>query len=482
LTGVGPFNSLIVMEGPRETSPENRIPLKDKVAYGVGGVARGLQSSMDNMLITPVFVLGVGISPTVKSMCDILYRVFDAFTDAFTGILSDNARTRWGRRRPFIFIGAILMAISMPILFMFNPEWSIGWVVFWMVMATLFIYLAQTIFDVPFQAFVLESSEDTRERTRLIAFTAYFGLLVQMGIAWSWKIAQGFQDDTAKIPILDGALTMITFTAVLVLVMGIVPALFLREKFYRRVQKQERLGVWTNIRMTFKNRHFAVIITFLFLLLLGLNMKWTLLFFVRYYHVCEGDAELAAEITGWGGSIQVVATFCGIWAFKWLSERIGKLATLKIIIGIVFTISLSLGFFYTPVYPYLSIAPFLIMGPAQGAMWVMVPAILGDIVDADELEHGERREGAFTSLQSWVIKAGLTIATGISGPLTTLAGYRPELRDNLPREVIDNMLILVVAGPSLFVGLAFFFLFRFKLTEKQVAENRRLLDERHAAS
>jgi GPH family glycoside/pentoside/hexuronide:cation symporter len=114
-------------------------------------------------------------------------------------------------------------------------------------------------------------------------------------------------------------------------------------------------------------------------------------------------------------------------------------------------------------------------------MWVMVPAIMGDIVDSDELDTGERREGAFTSLQGWTIKAGLTIATGISGPLTTLAGYRPELRDNLPREVIDNMLILVVALPSLFVGLAFLVLMRFKLTEDKVAENRKLLDARHAA-
>lgn len=463
-----------------QISDENKIPIKDKVAYGVGGVARGLQSSMDNMLITPVFVLGVGISPTVKSMCDILYRIFDAFTDAFTGILSDNARTRWGRRRPFIFVGAILMAISMPILFLFNPDWPMGWIIFWMICATLFIFLAQTIFDVPFQAFLLESSEDTKERTRLFAFTAYFGLSVQILASWSWKLAQNFQDDTAKIPLLDGALTMITGGAVLVLLMGLIPAIFLREKFYKRTSKQERLGIITNIKLTFHNKQFVIIQAFLFLLLVGLNLKWTLLFFVRYYYVCQGDAELAAEITGWGGSVQVVFTLLGIWFFRWLSERIGKFATLKIIIGIVFTMSLSLWFFYTPDYPYLSIAPFLIMGPAQGAMWVMVPSIVGDIVDADEVETHERREGAFTSLQSWIIKAGLTIATGVSGPLTTLAGYRPEIRDNLPDNIIQNMLIMVVALPSIMVGIAFLVLMRFGLTEEKVAENRKLLDERHA--
>jgi GPH family glycoside/pentoside/hexuronide:cation symporter len=461
-------------------SPDNRIPLKDKLAYGVGGVARGLQSSMDNMLITPVFVLGVGISPTVKSMCDILYRIFDAFTDAFTGVISDNARTRWGRRRPFIFAGSILMAISMPILFLFNPDWPMGWIIFWMICATLFIFLAQTIYDVPFQAFLLESSEDTRERTRLFAFTAYFGLSVQIIVSWSWRIAQEFQDDTAKIPLLDGALTMITWGAVLVLVMGLIPAVFLREKFYRRTSKQKRLGLITNIKLTFHSRPFVIIQSFLFLLLVGLNLKWTLLFFVRLYHVCEGDQSLAATLTGWGGSIQVVFTALGILFFRWLSERIGKFATLKIIILVVFIVSLTLGFFYTPAYPYLSLAPFFVMGPAMGAMWVMVPAIVGDIVDADEVVTHERREGAFTSLQGWIVKTGLTIATGISGPLTTLAGYRPEIRDNLPREVIDNMLILVVALPSTMVGIAFLILLRFPLTEDKVAENRRILDERHA--
>lgn len=460
------------------TAPEDRIPVREKVAIGCGGVARGIQDTADNMLITPIFVLGVGIAPWVMSMAGLMYRLFDAVTDAVMGVISDNTRTRWGRRRPYLALGAVGMALAMPILFLFDPEWSIWTITAWMIGASLLIFLTQTIFNIPYQSLKLEVSPDSDERTRLISFTAYFGLSVQILMSWSWKVAQQFENEAHPLPILEGALWMISGLSLLVLVLGMMPAIFAKERLYKKAAKQLKLGVWKNMKLSFKRRSFLLLAAFVFLFLLGFNLKWTLLFFVRYYHVCEGDEALAAELTGWGGSLQVVFSIIGISLTRWLSFRIGKLNTMRFLIMTVFIVSLFLGLFYTPAFPYLSIVPAFFFGPALSGMWVLVPAMTADIVDEDELVTGERREGAFASVFSWLVKAALTIASAISGPLAHLAGYQSELRDNLPEPVVGNMVLLVSVVPAFFIGIAYLFLNRFPLTTEAVEANQRELKSR----
>nr|WP_221773371.1 MFS transporter [Ruficoccus amylovorans] len=110
---------------PSKIPAADRIPLGQKIAFALGGkmdyFATGVTISM---LWMPYFNIGLKISPGLLGLCLMLLRGWDAITDPLMGNISDNARTRWGRRRPFMFVGAILTAAIYPFLWRPPAGWS----------------------------------------------------------------------------------------------------------------------------------------------------------------------------------------------------------------------------------------------------------------------------------------------------------------------------------------------------------------------
>ena len=96
------------MSGLQEgTKPEDRVPTSQKLVYGAGAFVNNLLAgTIGSMMI--VLNLGLGMNPALLGLLAALPRFFDAFTDPLMGYISDNTKSRWGRRRPYIFVGAIL--------------------------------------------------------------------------------------------------------------------------------------------------------------------------------------------------------------------------------------------------------------------------------------------------------------------------------------------------------------------------------------
>jgi len=461
--------------------PENeRIPLKEKMAYGVGNVGSGIQESADKALMNPIFVLQVGISPSTMSLLGLLYRLWDAITDAVMGWVSDNTRSRWGRRKPYIVIGAIAMGLWMPVLFFFDPSWSVSGITLWMVGCMLVLYLTNTIFNIPYQCMLLEITPNSVERTNVAVWRAYLGKSVELVMVWMWWIVQlpFFNNAQGETDIINGARWATTILAVLVIVVGLLPALFVKERYYKQADRQAKHSIWANFQMTFANRPFVLLMVFVLLFSVGLNMMWGLDFYTKLYHVCGGDQKFAASLAGTQGTITLFASLAGIPIFQGIARRFGKLRALQLTMYIVLSASLMTWVAYTPTLPYLSILPGLLMSPAVTAIWVLVPSLTGDVVDFDELRTGERREGAFAAIFSWSLKFALSLAAAFSGPLVELAGFRSELRHDMPAEVIFNMRVILAVAPALLIAPAIWFCHRFPLTTEVIDQNRRLLEER----
>ncbi len=88
------------------TAPEDRIPFGQKLIYGLGAFVNNLLAgAMGGMII--VLNLGLGMNPALVGLLGALPRLTDALTDPLMGYISDHTRSRWGRRRPYIFVGAI---------------------------------------------------------------------------------------------------------------------------------------------------------------------------------------------------------------------------------------------------------------------------------------------------------------------------------------------------------------------------------------
>lgn len=457
-----------------------RVSIKEKIAYGLGNVGAGIQENAEKMVMNPVFVIGVGLSPALLSMAGVLYRIWDAITDLTMGWISDNHRSRWGRRRPFIFIGAILMGLVMPIGFFFSQEWGLNTIAAWMIGTTLLLYLCLTIFNIPYQCLLLEMSPNTNERTNVAAMRAYLGMTVQFVMTWLWWATQLpiFHVD-GEPDVLHGTRYIVTGLAVVVIILGLLPAIFCRERFYKSASKQEKLSIWTNLKLTFKNRPFLIVMATVFVFTVGLNLKWGLDFFTKLYYVCGGDQQLASRIQGVQGTLQIFLSLAGIPIFQWIANHKGKKTALIIIIALVSLASLSTWFCYTPAYPYLSMLPVFFIGPAVSAIWVIIPSIVGDVVDYDELKTTERREGAFSAVFSWNLKLAWSGASALSGVLVVWAGYKAGLhRESVPDDILLNMRLLLTFVPGIMIALAAPLVVIFPLNTRRVAEVREQLEAR----
>lgn len=463
--------------------PGERIPIKEKIAYGFGNLAPAM-SELDRSLLGPIFVLHLGVTPSLMSLLNFLYRFWDAITDALVGWMSDNTRTRWGRRKPYLVAGSFLMALWAPVIYFFNPEWPMWALVAWMVVCMMGMFLFNTVFNIPYQCLLLEMTPNSTERTNVTVWRSYIGQIGLFLGAWIWALVSlpvfgTFADGSPDI--ITGSRWVMSGVAVLIVLVGLLPALFVRERFAHVAQKQAKHSLWKNMQMTFSNRPFVLLITLTVLYSVGHNVHSSLNFFTIVYHACGNDTALAARINGFSGTASIIATLCSLPLFQWYARVYGKRATVVLTLSLLLVANLSTLVFFTPANPYLAVIPAILTSPAISGIWVILPSLTGDVVDYDELQTGERREGAFASIFSWILKLAWAVANGLAGPLVEIAGYRPEIRDAMPAEVVANMRYMNAFIPILFLVPGLLLAARFPLTTQKIEENRRLLEARRGA-
>ena len=466
-----------------DLGPNGEVPMREKLAYSIGYPVGGLADGVVGSMTTPIFVLMMGISPSIMSLVGVLYKVFDAFTDVAAGWLSDNMRTRWGRRRPFIFCAAICAGLWMPVIWFFPKGWPTGMLVTWMIGCWMVRDVFGSSWNIPYQSLLLEMTPSAKERTNISAMRSYFGNAAGLIVGWVWFFTQlsVFNDASGKPDIILGARWITGIFAVVVIAIGVLPAIFVKERFYHQAAKQPKISLKDNFRLTFTNRPFVLLTIFTLLFTIGTSSKNGLAFFTKMYFVFGGDQKLAATVAGTESTITLFVGFLGIPIFQWIAKKYGNRNSLMTAMAIVSTASVSTIFTYTPSMPYLTILTGILLAPATAGMWVVIPPMLGDIVDFDELRTGERREGSFSSIYSWQLKLAFALGGGLSGPLVELVGFRVAAGNHQPEHVIYLMRVLLSFIPLVFVGTAMILLWRFPLNRARMREVNAELEKRRGS-
>ena len=178
------------------TAAEDRVPWNQLIAYGMGGLIPIALFNIAGQLMGLLGNISLGLSAFWLGTIMIIPRLWDAFSDPIIGHLSDNTRTRWGRRRPYILIGGIAVALSFVAMWWVpRGEWIRDnlaerrrvqlvptWHSFWA--ALLVFFTACAVFEIPHGALGLEMSTDYHERTRLFSAKSFLGNLFAMGTPW----------------------------------------------------------------------------------------------------------------------------------------------------------------------------------------------------------------------------------------------------------------------------------------------------------
>lgn len=458
-----------LLEKPIPTAA--RVPWYEKLLFGSGGVGNAFQANADNQIYQPLFVLTLGISPAWMSLRNLTERMWDAVSDAIVGWITDRTHSRWGRRKPYILAGGILGGLWLPVVFLLNPEWSHLTILIWLIGYSLIAATLTTLWNIPYQCMLLEITPDSRERTNVAAWRAYVGKAGYLVVGWIWYFTQLpiFNDPVTQKPdILLGGRWVLFIFGLISIVFALLPLFVKQRTAPAEPGKAQEMSLWENIRQTFSNRSFLVLLGFTILFVLGYSSKSNLDFYTRFFYVFGGDQKLASTVHGFGHTLTMIIGVIGIPIFQWVANHKGKRFALIIVMSIVLTASLSTVIFYNPNYPYLSIVPGLLVAPAWSAMWIIIPSMTGDVVDEDELSTGLRREGSFASTYSWFFKASGSLAIAIAGPLLVAVGFDSSLKTYQPEEVVSTMRVLVVVIPAVFISASILLLTRYRLTTERI--------------
>ena len=447
-----------------------------KTAFGAGGLGDNLMQNAINNISNQVLNIFLGVNPALISTAIFISRIWDAFTDPVMGSISDNTRTRFGRRRPYIMAGGIGAAVLFVLLWRFPfVSTEMGYFVWFLVMMLAF-YTCYTIFSVPYNALSYEMSPDYNERTRIMAFKCVFGSIAGLLIQWQYKLTQldCFENT------LDGIRTVSLWVAGIIVLTSVLTAVVCKERDSgAKVEQQEKIKLWQSLKMTLANRTFGLLMLALIFTCLGMFMVTQMGIYINVYYVFNGDEKAAAMILGIAGTVYHVSG--GILAspvVSWVASRIGKKKTLMGGLALATLGCLAKYVTYTPENPYLQLVSLAMMAPGLSCLWILSSSMVADICDQDELQHGVRREGMFGAVYGYVMKIGVSVGLLLTGFLLNATGFDASLGSNQAPETILSLRVLFTAIPAAGLLLAMALIARFPITPERAAEIRRQLEER----
>ena len=511
----------------------DRVPVGQKLAYGLGTFHDMWGHWLYPNIGFQVFNIYLGVAPWLIGVGLFINRLFDAVTDPLFGWLSDNTRSRWGRRRPYLLIAGILGGLALPGLVAVSHGWGVShvnlllhwslnlgfttWNVdlrnliisnyFWYMVASSACFLPiMSAFKVPYDCLGAEMTPDYNERTSVWSFrnaVQKFGELglffaaqfMTMGIwvgathknVWervhrlftsfsAWHAAS----DGAKPNILLGAQVYCTILGAIMIAAAVVLFFVVRERYYGNVvaRKQEKVRLAETIWLALKCRPFRLQLFMKMPYAVGTSMVGALGYYDTIYYVCHGNVSKGAV---WNFSMGLAGMgfgFLGIPVFAFIANRLGKRRAVMFILGTAIAVFVASWWLYTPSMPFLQIFATGLIAFTGAGFWMMDGSIRADVLDYDELETGKRREGAFTACDSWITKVGQALGALASGLILSMTGFDAALGGDQTPHAIFMIRFLFAAVPIIGLCLAFGIICIFPLTPEKMAVIRTQLEAR----
>jgi len=461
---------------------DQRLSLKTKLGYGLGNVGVMVGKQAPKQLSLPIYNVTLGVNSGYVGAVLALGRVVDAFTDPFVGYLSDGLATRWGRRRPFIFLGCILAGVFFSSLWLCPRGLSATGYLTWFIVASLLYYMALSLFCVPWYALGYELAPNYDERTRLMAFPSILGPVGQIFVSWLFPLTQlKIFADT-----MHGIRWVGTGAGLVLIVFGLIPVLLVRERFgsapKTAAAKKPRQSLLGSVKSAVKNVPFVRLTIAITTVLIGASLVGGLGFYVFVYYLHGGNKTAGSVLLGWHMTIQLAANMILAPFMAKLSVRFGKKEIFLAAIGWGCVRSALLWFLLNPAHPWLVLINAVLMGVDNVAIFMLCHAMIADVCDVDERDHGNRREGLFGSLFSWVFKNGIALSYALSGFILVWIGYEPAKGAAQSAHTMELMKTFYSAVPAAFFLLAFWVFYKYPISRSVAAGVRAELDERRRAT
>jgi GPH family glycoside/pentoside/hexuronide:cation symporter len=457
-----------------QTNPEDRLPIRDKAGYSSGGMAYTLMGNAIGNLGNVVLNIGMGMNPFLVGLLLALPRAVDALLDPLIGTWSDNFRSRWGRRKPFMVAGALGAGVFFIVLW-WMPVGGTEMGKFWyfLFFSTVF-YLFMSLFAVPWGAIGLSMTADYHERTRLMATYAFTSAGAAILLSWLYALI--------KLPCFPDTITGTRWVSAglagLMTGLALLSVWLCREKQTAGQAKHTTEAAWPQIQSVLGNRAFLILGGAVFFMCLGIFSISSLPTYLAIYFIHGGNESAASILSGWGGTVWQVGSLFFIPLISLVATRIGKRHTLVLALVAALTGNLIKWFCYTPAQPLLFLLPPLLIAFGFSALWTLTASMLADVCDLHELNTGNRNEGTLNAMYAWVMKVGSTLAFALSGILLNLTGFDQALGASQSPATILSMRLIDIGVPAVAVLAAIGLTWLYPISEDRAYQIREELERR----
>ena len=465
---------------PVSAPVRDRLPMRQKAGWGLGSLLDMWGHWLYPSLVYQVFNIYLGMSPGLIGTVQFIKIFVDAAADALFGWMSDNTRSRFGRRRPYILVGGVLAGIGLPLLFAVGRGWTdTEYFIFMLVSVVLYVPV-MSCFNLPWSSLGSEMTPDYHERTSVMATRNVIqkGPELAMFFAAQFTTLAWFHDAAGKPDILRGAQVYCMILGGLMVVAAIAIFLLVHERYYDKVvTQQERVPFTDTLYRTLQCRPFRRVLGMSLAYGVGTSMVAALGYYATVYYVCKGDVSLGARWNTAMGGAGMAFGFAGVVFFSSLARRQGKRTALCTVLSLAICAFIGDWWFYNPEYPALQLLACGCVAFTGAGFWTLYGSVIADVVDADELETGKRREGSFAACQSWISKVGIAVGTLASGWILEFTGFDSKLPVQTDHAIFMIRILLTVI-PVIGLVLALISILRFPLTEKRMFEIRTALEAR----
>ena len=356
-----------------KTLAKDKVPFLQKSAFGSGHLVLNL---LPGALAVFMFFLvtAFGMDPWLAGLLGGLPRIFDAITDPIMGFISDNTKSRWGRRRPYIFVGAILSGILFALLFQLSEDNSVMFNFWYFLLMSLLFLVGNTMYATPLVGLGYEMTSDYNERTRLMAFANIIGQIAWMLVPWFWVViadptvfslsdevlrsigemgltGDELQKITDEKLQANGVRKLSLLVGLVCAVLGILPALFCKGIDAGKMENRKKISMSTlgssfkdlfqGIKEVSKNKPFMKLCGATFLVFNGFQMVASFSFFIIVFYIYNGNYGDAGTWPAWFASLTAIITAFMVIpivsriANKWGKRKAFIISTVISIIGYI---------------------------------------------------------------------------------------------------------------------------------------------------
>lgn len=457
---------------PSSAVNSEKLPFVTKLAFGTGDLGTAIAAALRGFFLLFFFTDVARIDPASAATILLIGRVWDAFNDPIVGWLSDRTVTKWGRRRPWLLVGAIPFGLFFFLLWVVPPFGDTG-KFFYYVIISILLDTAYTVINVPYTALTPELTHDYDERTSLNSYRFAFSVGGALVSAVLHPIIVNSAPDIQTGYRLSGLVWAIVSTIPCFIVFY-----FTRERPESMAPStEEAIPLLEQVRIAFANGPYRYVIALYLSSWLALQIvQAVLVYYFTYYLKVPNQIQ-------WILLAIQSSSFFFLFIWSWLSRRLDK--RIVYMIGATIWLFVQIGlYFVRPDQAHLVIPLGVLAGAGVAVAYLIPWAMMPDVIELDELKTRRRREGIFYGFMVLLQKAGIALGIFAVGRALAAAGYIVPTdavpAPSQPDSALDTIRLFMGPVPAaiLFGSLAIAYFY--PITRQRHARILAILDRRKA--